>query len=307
MFFFACKEQHDIELSKLIKNEDFYNNRVEDNYLNSNFWDQFGDYYIQNNQLKKGIECSEKSFRLDSSNYNLSFKLSEFFLKQLSLGKSHKYLENCLRIDSLKTQPYLNLAQLYIFKADYNSALKFINLGLEKNRYLPQGYCMKGVCYKHVRDTVKALSSFKTAIEVDPNYFSAYTELGLMLTMQNDSNAIYYYKNGLSVLPQNIEAWFGLCWAYQSFGKNDLAMNEYKRLILVYPKHIDAKFNLGLIYLEKGEVEMAKEMFHQIIEVEPKHIDALINLYKCYKLEGDNNKYNEMRYRISVIDSTYFL
>jgi hypothetical protein len=52
---------------------------------------------------------------------------------------------------------------------------------------------------------------------------------------------------------------------------------------------------------------MSKEMFNQIIEVEPKHIDALINLYKCYKLEGDNNKYNEMMYRISVIDSTYFL
>ena len=306
MIFFACKEQHDIEVSKLIKNEDFYNNRVEDNYLNSSFWNQFGDYYIQNNQLKKGIECFEKSFSLDSSNYNLSFKLSEFFLKQLSLRKSHKYLENCLRIDSLKTQPYLNLAQLYIFKADYNSALKFINLGLKKNRYLPQGYCMKGICYKHIRDTIGALSSFKTAIEIDPDYFSAYTELGLMLTMQNDSNAIHYYKNGLSVLPQNIEAWFGLCWAYQSFGKNDLAMNEYKRLILVYPKHINSKFNLGLIYLERGEVEMAKEMFNQIIEVEPKHIDALINLYKCYKLEGDNNKYNEMMYRISVIDSTYF-
>jgi len=306
MFFLGCEEKGVIEESTVIKNENFYNARIQEDSLNSEYWNQFGDYYLQNNYLLKACQCFEKSFILDSSNFDLSFKLSEVYFKQLALQKSQRYLKSCVRIDSTKTQPYLNLAQLFIFKSDYSAAFKFINLGLTKNRYLPQGYFMKGVCYKHIKDTTKALSSFKTAIEIDPNYFAAYPEIGLLLTIQRDSNAIYYYKNALNISHQNIDAWFGLCWSYQSFNKTELALKEYDRFILVYPDYVIAKFNLGLIYLERRELEKAKYLFYQIHEAHPENIDVLINLYKCFEIEGNKIKTAEIRSDISEIDSTYF-
>ena len=65
-----------------------------------------------------------------------------------------------------------------------------INKGLLIDDKKPNGYFMKGVAYKHIGDSAKAISSFKTAIEIDHNYYPVYYELGLLLTLKKDSLAL---------------------------------------------------------------------------------------------------------------------
>jgi tetratricopeptide (TPR) repeat protein len=302
----GCGEHKSHENSVVIKNETYYVKALEKDSLNSDLWKSLGEYYVESNDKSNAVRCFEKSLSFNSLNFDISFKLSEMYFKKLDLNNSHIHLEHCVKLDSLKTQPYLNLAQLAIFKSDYKSAFKYINSGLRINRYLPQGYFMKGVCYKHMKDTLKALSSFKTAVEVDPSYFQSYIEIGLILTSQKDSNGIQYYKNALEISPINSDAWFGLAWSYQSFGKVELATLEYQALLEKFPNYIDVKFNLGLLYLEQSNVLKAKKLFYEIIQEQSSNVDAYYNLYLCFKLERDSIKVTEFKGIILDIDSTFF-
>lgn len=305
--FSACKDfwSNESSVIEVVKNESYYQMLIEQDSLNAELWNDLGEFYLINNNDLKGIGCLEKSLKLDSSNFAISFKLSELYFKKVVLRKSHFYLRYCIKLDSLQTQPYLNIAQIFIFKSDYKSAFKYINLGLKINRYLPQAYFMKGVCYKHLRDTVKSLSSFKTAIEINPDYLASYPEIGLILTHQNDSHGIYYYKNGLIISPENRELRFGLAWSYQTFGKNELAIIEYEYLLKNYPNYIDAKFNLGLLYLQGNKTIASKKLFYEIIQKQSNNIEAYYNLYKCAKIEGDIIKADELKLIVLDLDSNF--
>ncbi len=304
----ACEEEATKESSviEVVKNESYYQGLLKNDSLNAKLWREYGAFCFKGDNELKGITCFERSLKIDSSNFDVSFKLSELYFKRVVLKKSHIHLKHCIRLDSLQTQPYLNLAQLYIFKSDYRSAFKYINSGLRINNYLPQAYFMKGVCYKHLRDTIKALSSFKTAIEIDPNYFASYPEIGLILTSQNDSNGIHYYRNALEVSPKNPEAWFGLAWSYQAFDKSELAMKEYQAILDSYPNYIDAKFNLGLLRLSNNELLKAKKLFFEFVNEQPKSVDAYYNLYKCFSIEGDVKKAKEFKEIVLELNPEYF-
>ena len=305
--FSACKDFGVKETSviEVVKNESYYQMLIEQDSLNAELWNELGEFYFNKNNDSKGIGCLEKSLKLDSSNFAISFKLSELYFKKVALRKSHFYLRHCMKLDSLQTQPYLNIAQIFIFKSDYKSAFKYINLGLRINMYLPQAYFMKGVCYKHLRDTLKSLSSFKTAIEINPDYLASYPEIGLILTHQNDSNGINYYKNALIISPENPELRFGLAWSYQTFGKNELAIMEYESLLKNHPNYINAKFNLGLLYLQGNKTTSSKKLFYEIIRKESNNIEAYYNLYKCAKIEGDSIKANELKLTVLDLDSNF--
>jgi tetratricopeptide (TPR) repeat protein len=302
----SCKEQLVKEPSFVIEDESSFKHALKEDSLNPDLWSEFGEFYIKKNNESKAIDCFEECFKIDSLNFKVSFVLSELYFKKVLLQKSQLHLKNCLKLDSLQTQPYLNLAQLFIFKSDYKSAFKYINSGLRINNHIPQAYFMKGVCYKHLRDTVKALSSFKTAIEIDPNYFASYPEIGLILTSQNDSNGIHYYRNALEVSPKNSEAWFGLAWSYQAFDKSDLAMKEYEGILDSYPNFIDAKFNLGLLRLDNDELSKAKKLFFEVVNQQPKNIDAYYNLYKCFSLEGAVIKAQEFKTIVLELNPEFF-
>lgn len=303
----TCSDSNNITSNiKEVKDENYYKRLLKNDTLNAHLWNELGKFYLVNNDKIKGAICLEKSLMIDSSNFDVSFKLSEIYLKKGSLNKANLCLNNCIKLDALQTQPYLNIAQLFIFKSDYKSAFKYINSSLRINNYIPQAYFMKGVCYKHIKDTVKSLSSFKTAIEIDPNYLPSYNEIGLILTTQNDSNGIYYYKNSLNISSKNPEALFGLAWSYQTFGKKELAIDKYEELLEVYPNYIDAKFNLGLLYLDLGNTLLSKKYFQEVILAQPKNIEAFYNLYKCSTIEGDYRKANEFKLLVLDLDSSFF-
>lgn len=304
---FACREEKKTFETDVNKDETYYSQLISTDSLNEKLWLGLGEYYLNTKMVSKGFDCLEKSFDLDSNNYDLALRISDFYFKGINIRKSEEYLKQCIRIDSTQTKPYLNIAQLNIFKANYKDAFGYINKGLRIDKYLTQAYFMKGVCYKHIGDTTKALSSFKTAIEIDPEYFLPYTEIGLLLTMKKDSNSFYYYKNALGIYPQNRDAWFGLGWSYQMLDKKELAIKEYEAFLQAYPNHENANFNIGLLYLFFENTINAKKYFNKVVSLQSHNIEAYINLHRCYKLEQDSIMLKNLEGIIHDLDSSVII
>ena len=74
---------------------------------------------------------------------------------------------------------------------------------------------MKGMNYKEIKDTAKAISSMQTAVEQDQTYYSAYIQLGILCAAQKNPLAVQYYKNAMRIQPNSTEAWYDLGKYYQ--------------------------------------------------------------------------------------------
>ena len=66
---------------------------------------------------------------------------------------------------------------------------------LRQDVYHPEGYYLKGMVYKSLDDTAKAISSFLTTLQVEPDYRDAMIQLGIMYGKQGNTLALKYYDN----------------------------------------------------------------------------------------------------------------
>ena len=100
----------------------------------------------------------------------------------------------------------LALAKVDVLLRSYEPALKRINEALRIDDRLDEAYFLKGRLYLETRDTVKAVSSFQTAAEVNPERYDAFIQLGLLYAEAQNDLALEYFRTARSLRPNSIEA-----------------------------------------------------------------------------------------------------
>src|SRR6185369_1058886 len=143
----------------------------------------------------------------------------------------------------------LKLAELYFYVKKYDKSIEYINMALKINKYNAKAYFMKGMNYKEIKDTAKAISSMQTAVEQDQTYYNAYMQLGILNAAQKNPLAVQYYKNALRIQPNSTEAWYDIGKYYQDVMDWTQASEAYATLLKIDPKYKNAFYNLGVINL----------------------------------------------------------
>lgn len=210
--------------------------------------------------------------KADSNNAKVNTLLANYYFKNKQIGKALDHLQRANKRDSNNTDHLLKIAEINMLLGKNQNAFDYINKALKINQELGQGYFMKGVLYKHLKDSTKAISSFKTALEVDPQILKAYEELGLLLTLTEDSTAIFYYQNGIDAFPDDVQLKFGLYWSLQYFGKLEQAKNGYRSLYSKHANQSDICYNLSSLYARLNELDSARyfiNLAYQLDSLDP--------------------------------------
>lgn len=210
--------------------------------------------------------------KADSNNAKVNTLLANYYFKKKHIGKALHHLERANKTDANNTDNLLKIAEINLLLGKHQNAFDYINKALKINQELGQGYFMKGVLYKHLQDSVKAISSFKTALEVDPKILNAYEELGLLLTLTKDSTAIFYYQNGIDEFPDDSQLKFGLYWCLQYFGKLEQAKNGYRSLYSKHANQSEICYNLSSLYALLNQLDSARyfiNLAYQLDSLDP--------------------------------------
>ncbi len=90
---------------------------------------------------------------------------------------------------------YSNMGFAYYKKADYTNAEKALNEAILRNPVFPQALYILGLVYVDTENDAAAISSFKDAIGVLPDYLDAHWELGnAYLRSGQSKNALIHLK-----------------------------------------------------------------------------------------------------------------
>jgi tetratricopeptide (TPR) repeat protein len=245
----------------------------------------FGDHQIYG----EAFADIARAIAVDSTRADIYLYRGDLYFDQQKVQEAYDSYKKCLSIDSLNVDGLLNKTGIDIVLANYDMARSQINTALRQNEFNPYAYYLRGRLYKTTGDTTLAASSYKTAIEVDPNYYDAYIEVGLLYAAKKNDLAKEYYSSAISIRPQSIEAWYNKAMYLQETGvrkkgRYQEAFACYDSILSIDPSFVAAHFNKGYIWLEYlNQYDSATTHFTKAINLYPQYYQAYLNRGLSYE------------------------
>ena len=263
------------------------NKKIKEDPKNPDLLHERAKYYLNKKDYPGCYTDMMNVLVLDSSKAAYYMTLSDLYFYTNKTRGSKRALEKAIELDDKNIPALLKLAELHLYVGQNKESIEYINKALKIDQYNAKAYFMKGMNYKDLKDTARAISSMRTAIEQDKDYYHAYMQLGLMFAANNNPLAVDYYKNAIRLAPNSTEAWYALGKFYQDAGDWDNAINTYNALATADAKNKSVRYNLGVIYLlNLKEYPQALEQFTQAIQADPNYLEAYYGRGITYKTMG---------------------
>ncbi len=228
----------------------------------------------------------KKATSLDSSKAEYFSAIGDILFEHKDISGSVPYIERAIKLNPEDKQAQLKLAKLFVFIKEYTKAFQAINTVLRQDVYAAEGYFLKGMIYKDLKDTAKAISSFRTAVQVDAAYQEAFIQLGQLFSAQGDPIALAYYNNAYSADTTDVFPLFARGVFYQDRKEYELAKKEYRNTILHNRLYLDAYFNMGYVLMQQDSLDKALRQYELIASIDQTNAEAYYNKGLCYELMG---------------------
>jgi tetratricopeptide (TPR) repeat protein len=177
----------------------------------------------------------------------------------------------------------LNNAYVRTMAGQYFKALKNLDLILQRNPDLSDGWYLSGFCYYKLEDYNSAIASFERSLQIDPDFSNAYYGLGLVYAKTSQWNeAKTSFERVIEIAPESAKAYFLLAGIQSELGHQDQAISLMKQAIQIFPHFAQAYYNLGMMNSRSGQFEEAAESFRQLILLKSANAETYYQLGKIY-------------------------
>ncbi|RYE23404.1 MAG: tetratricopeptide repeat protein [Sphingobacteriales bacterium] len=253
--------------------------------------------YYQRGKALHGLEMDSLALNdfklaisLDSSKAQYFSAVGDLMFEHKDIAGSLPWLEHAIKINPKDASAHLKLAKLFFYTKDYTKAFAEINTVLRQDVYNPEGYFLKGMIYKDLNDTARAISGFQTAVQVAPDYRDAMVQLGLMYSMKKDVLALQYFDNAYKLDSTDVTPLFAKGVFYQNMNDFETAKQQYSKAIMSDRDFTNAYINMGYILLQQDSLEKAKRQFDLVTQLQPDDAEAYYNRGLCNELMGNKTE-----------------
>lgn len=272
---------------------------IKNDSLNPLLYFKRAQLYEANKDFKSAATDMYIALTLDSLRPEFYLYAAELFKKTAEPQRGFALMQKAIITDSMNINYYIKAAELiYIdttVKDNYKIALNFLNEAISKDPQNAEIYFYKGSIYKEVGDTLKALSSFQTATELNPKFYNAYVQIGLLLRARNDKTAAKYLDNAIKVSDKPEDALYAkanilkedglrlynLNKLPQSYALLSQAAEQFKKVIEVNYKNVEAYMGAGFCYYQMDSVEQAYKYYGMAAKLDPTYAGAYFSKGLC--------------------------
>ncbi len=255
---------------------------------NATAYFQRAKIYLEKDNINQAYADASKAVSLDSSKMDYLLLLADVSFRGLQVRKSVETYEKCLRLDPKNLEANLKLAEIYLYIKGYAKSIMYANEAMKIDQKLTKPYFLKGFVYKESGDTAKALSSFETVVDLEPENYDAHIQLGNLYAAMHNKIALQYYGNAISLRPRSTEALYNRGLFLQNIGELNKAIGDYKVILKLDPKYTDAHYNIGYIALvHQKDYLKAIEQFSEAIRLNKDYVEAYYNRGLAHEFKGE--------------------
>lgn len=251
------------------------------------------------------IKDFKKAAKLDTTKAEYISAVGDILFENKDISGSIEWIQKAINKNPEDRKAHLKIAKLFLYMQDYSRSLAEVNIVMRKNVYDPEAYFLKGMVYKDLKDTAKAISSFQTAVQVAPDYRDAIVQLGLMFTGKRDALGIKYLENAFAMDTTDVFPIYAMGVYYQDINDYEKAKQQYKRCILRNRHYGDAFFNMGYILMQQDSPAKAYRQYDMVTKIDPLNPTAYYNRGICSEMM-DSLQNAVADYQMALrLDTTY--
>ncbi|MFM7771029.1 MAG: tetratricopeptide repeat protein [Bacteroidota bacterium] len=292
LFFISCGNSENKENNSPASTDpklEELNSKIANDPQNVTLYVERANYFGSKENFQLAFDDLARAKQIDSTHSPIYASQGKFHFAQKRVQEAYRDYQTCLRHDPKNQDCLLEKAALDITLENFDLAFTQINEALRQNERIAYAYYLKGRIYKQYNDTSFALSSYQTAIEIDPSYYDAYIEAGLVCAYAKNDLAIQYYNSAIDLHPNFIEPLYNKAMYLQETGIAFPA--RYDEAIACYDKIIAIDANASVAYYNKGFIQLvykknynaALPEFSKAIEKNPVYAEAYYNRGLCYE------------------------
>ena len=244
--------------------------------------------YLSSNQTNNALADINKAIQINSKKADFYITLSDIYLALVQIDKCNEALNKALSIDNKSTDAFVKLAELNLYLKKYEETHNYADKAIEADNLTSKAYFVKGFAFKEQGDTSNAVKYYMKSVEINPDYYESYMQLGLLFSIRKNKNSIDYFNSAINLKPKSIEAHYALGMFYQATGNYDAALKSYDNILQINNKYKEAYYNTGYIYLEfLKKYDLAIKNFTSAITIEKSYAEAYYNRGLSYEMIKD--------------------
>ncbi len=217
------------------------------------------------------IQDLEKAMSIDSLKPEIYHLLADNYLDYYRSREALDMMEKVVRLFPERIPSLLKLSEMQMILNQNENSVFTINEILRLNPQNNEAFFMLGMNFRAMGDIDRAINSFQTAVENDPEMVDAWLILGELHEKKGSKDAVKFYDNAINVSPDQPEVLHSKAFYLQNHGDIDGALELYRQINVKSPKYSDAYLNAGLIYMEVDSLDRAFEQMNLLAGVEPQN------------------------------------
>lgn len=215
------------------------------------------------------------SLRLEGNNSNAFFGIANIYFKKEDYSKALKFYLKTKNIDPNHPSVHRKLGDLHHIMGQTDEAINDYSRVIEvAGDSLLTGYShfSLGIIQEEKKKLGKAITQYKKAVKLRPNYDFAYFKLGDVYLKKGDTaKAISYLEKAISLNQTNFLYYDLLALAYSLAENFDKAIWSYKMALKFNEMDIRTLLNLGFSYSRKNDFKYAILTYRKALEINPEN------------------------------------
>jgi tetratricopeptide (TPR) repeat protein len=287
---------------------DSISNVIVEDPNNSNNYYRRALFFYREGEYDQALADIERAINIDDSVAEYFYLEGNIYYDDNMFENSFKSYQAAVDLDNEHVEAILKLSSLELALENYQLSLDMVNKALKVDPMNADGYFLKGFIYLDGGDTATAISSFRTAVEVNSDHYNSYIMLGKLYASEKHEYADDYYDNALRIRPNSIEALYNKGVYLQSIEEYDEAYLLYDQIIELDSSSYFAYYNRGyMMLISDSSYSGAIKEFEKSLKYYPYYFEAYYNIGLCYENQGDFEKAEEYYKKSLEINPQYDL
>lgn len=203
-------------------------------------------------------------------------------IEQGHLDNAIAELRDIVREQPRHEMALLALAQALQKKGDTRAALGQLEQALSRGVKTPLMHYHCALLLNRQESLGEARSHLEAALDLDPNYYEACFELGVVCHRSGDTqSAESAYKRAARLMPGDIRPRVNLAHLYLNQRRSEEAEQLLREVLKEQPGCLEAMSVLGAVYFQQKRFAQAERCYEALLRLAPFHPGALVGLARA--------------------------